>query len=362
MTEIFLLILTLAFIVSPKLNLMILLLFSFFIFLGKKINIVFKNKLLYFSVIIIIFLDLMNLIFTSINIVTTFTEILSWIMIFLLILLMDNLNIKDIELENKIIKIGVILSVIVGILVLLKIDSVGTIISIPTTNIMTLILLIALNLAMNYEKKSKSQLIISIAIILLRSRLAIILLLFTYLVKIYQIKNTKKIMIIPIFLIFMIFNMERIVNIINNFELGTILDFKNNYSNLVRVVIWHDVIEYLKNNNNFLGIGAGNFYEVYFKIRSINFEARTAHNLLLNNYIERGIFSVIWILYFYIYITIKCLKSNMSIYIKLSWLYYLVYIQVEAGWEDSRARIIVYLLMFIILVKDKKIVNKRGKR
>ena len=111
-------------------------------------------------------------------------------------------------------------------------------------------------------------------------------------------------------------------------------------------------------NNIFLGIGAGNFYDFYFSIRSINFEARTTHNIILSNYIERGMLGAIWIIYFYIFIMIKCLKDKLPKYITLSWIYYLVYSQVEAGWEDSRLRIIIYLLIFIIL-KNKKEVCKR---
>lgn len=359
MQKIFLVILTLSFIVSPKLNLLLLTLFAFYLFFKAKFKIIFLNKKIYFSIIIIIFLDLLNLLFTSINKYQTLTEILSWIMIFFLIFILENLRITKIRLTIAIINIGNILSLITILNFIFKENKILNILFIPTTNILTFILITALNLSMLYKNKKISKLIISIAIFILGSRLAIIFLCLTYLIRFCELKKIKKIIGMILLSFVIILNKKKIISIITTFELNTIIDFKNNYSNIVRVNIWKDIIAYLKEENNiFLGIGAGNFYDFYFSIRSINFEARTTHNIILSNYIERGMLGAIWIIYFYIFIMIKCLKDKLPKYITLSWIYYLVYSQVEAGWEDSRLRIIIYLLIFIIL-KNKKEVCKR---
>lgn len=315
--------------------------------LNKKII----NYKLVYLVLVFIFFQFAGF-FYSLNLFRNLTEILAWIMVvYLIIIFDDELDqekcLKKMELGGVISGTAIILQSFLKI----NINDYVPFFSIPGTNNISIYILLFSFISFNQRRYVISAYFFCL-ILFLGSRAIII---FEF---IFLISNFYKKKIFVFFSIFsLLFYFEKIFEFFKRFELNSLLNFKDNYSNLIRITIWKDCInDYLKNVYIF-GVGGGNFKDYYSLIKSINFEAEHPHNFYLNILIENGLIMFIYLMLFILFIFVYILKNNFLYKKEVS--FYMVNLLVYGFFESIITDTRILLTIVITLLITKNLKNKK---
>lgn len=354
----------------------------------RNLPLVFDNfirKVNFKIMIPIILIIISNIISTlkSVNIFSSFYEIIVWIVFLMIFIYASTIinNINHIKIFNSLTNGGLVLV----IMIFLKFNLPNIYqyfnglpgIRIPDTNYIAVYLLLLIPIQ-NYlkctvTKKYKKQILIlkniilSYGVLLTKSRGALAILILYGIYTIFKSKNLsiKQIstIVLTILLGFWIgFETSLFEDQFNN--LLTIFNGEN-YSNYVRINMYKDALFKMFPENPFIGVGPKNFVYTFPKYNSIDFNPSHIHNIYLQSLLETGLIGLLFLIIFFKNFIKQIFKFNKGkSKDDLKFNYFIEFIIIFAfyglfdnSWGDSR----VAFLFFIILGQISSIIKYYGK-